>query len=161
MGVPEDVLREKIIHTDASLGDGMLSAMRADEGEAWFYQSPPDLSLTAKQRGADWIYAYLRAFYRDPSRPSGWNNTVFPNVAMPHVLADLQGEWRGETPAPGRLSPAEYDLLVADLVNFMDYMADPSRADRHRAGFLTLSVLLLLLVSSYFLYREYWKELHQ
>lgn len=157
LGVPKEVLREKIIHTGASLGDGMISAMRADEAEAWFYQRPPDLSLSAKLRGTDWLYAYMRGFYRDASRPSGWNNTVFPNVAMPHVLADLQGERRGETLVAGRLSPAEYDLLVADLVNFMDYMADPSRADRHRAGFLILSVLFLLLLSSYFLYREYWK----
>ena len=162
LGIPEDLLRDNLIHTNASLGDGMITAMRADEAAAWLNQAPPDLSLSARLRGADWLYAYMRSFYADPESPSGWNNTVFQNVAMPHVLADLQGEKNGDGVVlkKGRLSSLEYDLLVTDLVNFMDYMADPSRPERYRAGYLILSVLLLLLISSYFLYREYWRDIH-
>lgn len=167
LGIPEDLLRSNLIYTEASPSDGMLSAMPAQKAAEWFHQAvPPDLTLSAKLHGTDWLYAYMRSFYRDPSRPSGWNNHIFENVAMPHVLADLQGEMAvGEAGEPvilraGRLSPAAYDLLITDLVNFMDYMAEPTRAERHRAGYVILSILLILFICTYFLYREYWRDIH-
>ena len=167
LGIPEDLLRTRLMHSDAGLADGIVSAMRQEDAVEWFHQAaPPDLSLSAKLRGNDWLYAYLRGFYRDDTRPSGWNNSVFPNVAMPHVMANLQGEFArdaegAEVPLrPGRLSAGEYDLLVTDLVNFMDYMAEPARADRHRAGYVIISLLLLLLFCTYLLYREYWRDIH-
>ncbi len=113
----------------------------------------------------DWLYAYLRGFYRDPNSPNGWNNTVFENAAMPHVMANLQGMVEmgesGETRLvkPGRLTTVQYDLFVADLVNFLSYMGEPARSDRHRIGFLVMIVLLILLVLSYFLYRDYWRDI--
>lgn len=167
LDIPQELLRTRLIYTDSGLADGIVSAMRQEDAVEWFHQAaPPDLSLSAKLRGNDWLYAYLRGFYRDATRPSGWNNSVFPNVAMPHVLADLQGEVVRDAEGnallqrPGRLSAGEYDLLIADLVNFMDYMAEPARADRYRAGYVIISLLLLLLFCTYFLYREYWRDIH-
>lgn len=168
LGIPEAQLRAHLMPASAGLADGIASAMPPEQAVEWFHQAaPPDLSLSAKLRGVDWLYGYLRGFYLDPSRPGGWNNAVFPNVAMPHVLAGLQGEYAldgggdGEKTLrrAGRLSASEYDALAADLVNFMDYMADPSRAERHRAGYVILSVLMLLFVCTYFLYREYWRDI--
>ena len=167
LGIPEDLLRTHLIYTDSTPASGMISAMPTEQAADWFHQAvPPDLTLSAKLRGADWLYAYMRSFYRDPSRPSGWNNHIFANVAMPHVLADLQGEiafdGSGEPIVlrEGKLSPSDYDLLIADLVNFMDYIADPTRAERHRAGYIILSILLILFICTYFLYRAYWRDIH-
>ncbi|MCH9758826.1 MAG: cytochrome c1 [Proteobacteria bacterium] len=167
LGIDPAVLREKLIFNEVSLSSGIESSMDTEEATEWFHQAaPPDLSLSAKLRGVDWLYSYLRGFYRQEDRPSGWNNQIFPNVAMPHVLADLQGEFavnaEGEKTLirPGRLSSTEYDLMIIDLVNFMDYIAEPARAERYRAGYLILSLLLLLLLCTFFLYREYWRDIN-
>lgn len=166
LGIGEDVLRANLMGGGAGLASGIESAMPADKAAEWFGQAPPDLSLSAKLRGNDWLYAYLRGFYRDADAAGGWNNTVFENVAMPHVLAELQGEYGvGEDGEKvlvrsGRLSPAEYDAFVVDLVNFMDYMAEPARGERYRAGYVVLSLLLILLVCAFFLYREYWRDIY-
>ena len=164
--IPRTLLRKHLMPVAVGIGDTMQSAALTEEMEVWFNSSAPDLSLIAKLRGTNWLYAYLRGFYRDEASFTGWNNTVFPNVSMPHVLWSLQGEQEllktGELSLtePGRLSAVKYDLLVADLVNFLDYISDPARPARHRAGYLFLSVLLLLLVFSYFLYREYWRDVN-
>lgn len=165
LGMSEDMVADNLIFTGAGLGDGILTAMREEDAKVWFNDAlPPDLSLSASFRGADWLYAYLRGFYRDDSRETGWNNTIFANVGMPHVLADLQGEQRLDDNGKltlvkeGRMSKADYDSMVLDLVNFMDYMSDPSLPQRHRTGYLILSVLMLLLIFTYFLYQEYWKD---
>ena len=157
-----------LIYNGAGLGDGMLSSMRQEDGREWFDQAhPPDLSLSAKLRGSDWLYAYLRSFYRDPSRPSGWNNTVFPNVAMPHVLANLQGVYDKEGDSDtlvqrkaGAMSAVEYNGLVGDIVSFMVYAAEPSRQTRLQTGYLVMAFLLVLLIFTYFLYREYWRDVN-
>lgn len=166
LGITDDMVQQHLIWTDAGLGDGILTAMRADDAKAWFSDAaPPDLSLSARLRGADWLYAYLRGFYRDDTRAIGWNNTIFANASMPHVLASLQGEQRLADDGTltlaraGRMSPAEYDTFVLDLVNFMDYMADPSQPARHRTGYIILAVLLALLIFTYFLYQEYWRDI--
>ena len=166
ISITPDDIKEKIIFTDAGLGSGMKNALSFEKTKNWFNEAPPpDLSLIARLRSVDWLYAYMRGFYRDPTRPSGWNNKVFNNVAMPNVMANLQGvavlDESGEIELvrPGRLSVAQYDLLIADLVNFLDYMGEPGRSDRHRIGFLVMAVLLVLLVLSYFLYRDYWRDI--
>ena len=168
LGVTEEQVETLLIHNaESGLGDGMVSAMRAEDSKEWFYQAlPPDLTLVARLRGADWLYAYLRGFYRDPARPNGWNNTVFNNVAMPHVMAGLQGVYTLDAdthkllPASsGSLSAKEYDSLVSDLVTFLVYMGEPSRAARLKTGYLVMALLLLLLPATYFLYREYWREI--
>ena len=116
--------------------------------------------------GADWVYTYLRGFYRDDTRPSGWNNTVFPNVGMPHVLWELQGEQvMGEEheiklAKPGKLSPAEYDMAVGDLVGYLTYMGEPVAGYRKSLGMLVLVGLLVLFTFAYALKKEYWKDVH-
>lgn len=167
LGVSEEQVQALLIHNEAGLGDGMASAMRSEDGKEWFHQAvPPDLTLIARLRGADWLYEYLRGFYRDPARPNGWNNTLFNNVAMPHVMADLQGIYTLDAGtrdlaqvSPGRLSAQEYDSMISDLVTFLVYMGEPSRAARLKIGYLVMALLLSLLLATYFLYREYWREI--
>ncbi|MCW5605392.1 MAG: cytochrome c1, partial [Burkholderiales bacterium] len=145
LGLTEAQIRDNLIFTDAKVGDLMEIAMDLGDAKEWFGAPPPDLTVVARSRaspagsGADWLYTYLRGFYRDATRPTGWNNVVYPNVGMPHALWQLQGEqvlkevqvqavgyMKTETrPAlekPGTMTPVEYDRLVADLVNYMAYM---------------------------------------
>lgn len=159
-----------LLNGSATLVDHVESPMASDDAREWFGQAvPPDLTLVTRVRGPDWVYAFLRGYHRDPGTLTGWNNTVFPNTAMPHVLHGLQGvmvlsqgedgEPAGlETAVPGELGPAQYDSLVADLTNFLVYMGDPGRNFRIRTGIYVLLALLVLLVHTHLLYREYWKD---
>jgi len=150
--------------------------MTPKEGKAWFGVAPPDLSVVARARGADWLYTYLRSFYRDPKTTTGWNNLVFPNVGMPHVLWTLQGE-KGlkvvKTPEEGGHERIEYELTdiskgaqntvgydttVRDLVNFLVYVGEPAATSRERIGIVVLFVLLILFALTYALKKEYWKD---
>lgn len=183
LGLTEQQIRDNLIFTDAKVGDLMQVTMNPKDAKEWFGTPPPDLTVIARSRssaagsGADWLYTYLRSFYRDPARPTGWNNLVYPNVAMPHVLWELQGEqvlseskqWAGgywkTVPAlklekPGKLAPVQYDQMVADLVNYMTYMAEPAAADRTRIGIYVLLYLGFLFVLAYLLKKEYWKDVH-
>ncbi|MDM5146810.1 cytochrome c1 [Candidatus Persebacteraceae bacterium Df01] len=160
-------IEDFLIHNEAGLADEMVSAMTKEEGKEWFWQaSPPDLSLVARLRGVDWLYAYLRGFYRDYSRPSGWNNAVFENAAMPHVLSHLQGIYERTSDGtvkqirPGKMSVVAYDAMIADVVGFLAYAGEPTRAQRIKTGYLVMAFLLLFLLIVYFLYREYWKDIH-
>ena len=134
LGIPAAVAQSNLAFGQ-ELFAPMLSAMTEEQGQAWFNQAvPPDLTLAARSRSADWLYSYMKSFYRDPARPSGWNNTVFANVAMPHALHSLQGiqvldEDGLRLASAGALEPAEYDIAVADLVNFLVYVAEPVAAD--------------------------------
>ncbi len=179
IGFTEAQIKEKLLFTSDKVGDTMVTAMRPVEAKAWFGAAPPDLSVIARSRGSDWLYTYLRGFYRDESRAIGWNNTVFDKVGMPHVLSSLQGHqvavMRAETAedgqvhsvldhlelgTPGRLSPAEYDLLVGDLVNYLTWMGEPSAATRSRIGVFVLLFLGIFLIIAYFLKKAYWKDIH-
>ncbi len=164
----------QLIHTGAKVGDTMKVAIEPDDAERWFGVSPPDLSVVSRSRGVDWLYTYLRSFYRDSSRPWGVNNTVFQDVAMPHVLWELQGlqEPVREEGAdlgvvtglrlaePGKLSPEEYDEVVRDLVSFMAYLGEPSKMQRLALGKWVLLFLSVLLVLVVLLKKEYWKDIH-
>jgi ubiquinol-cytochrome c reductase cytochrome c1 subunit len=156
------------------VGALMQATLSADDARAAFNTVPPDLSLTARSRGADWIYTYLRSFYRDTTA-SGWNNTAFPNVSMPHVLFDLQGSQRAvyktdehghktitgfEMETAGSMNPAEYDKAVRDLTTFMVYLGEPAKLVRYRMGVLVIVFLLAFLVVAYLLKKEYWKDVH-
>ena len=117
--------------------------------------------------GADWLYTYLRSFYRDEKRPTGWNNVVFENVGMPHVLYELQGvqvlnheTHKLQLAVPGKLTPAEYDKAVSDLVSFMVWMAEPNQEFRKTLGWGVLAFLLVLFVLAYALKKNYWKDIH-
>jgi len=146
----------------------MTTTLDPKDGKEWFGVMPPDLSLIARSRGADWIYTYLRGFYRDQTAKTGWNNTVFPNVGMPHVLWEYQGSQVMQAvdngaaklvPGDaGRLSPVEYDKYVGDLVNYLVYMGEPARARRVQIGIVVLFFLAVFFVITVLLKKEYWKD---
>ena len=139
---------------------------------AWFGAAPPDLTIIARARasehgsGADWLYTYLRTFYRDESRPTGWNNVVFENVGMPHVFWELQGEQvmgadhKLTLAKPGKMKPQEYDAMVGDLVAYLKYMGEPVGEFRKKLGVIVLIFLAVIFVFAYALKREYWKDIH-
>ena len=177
IGLSEQQIKDNLLFADAKVGDTMKSALSAKDGKQAFGVAPPDLSVTARAHGADWLYTYLRTFYRDSSRVTGWNNLVFPNVGMPHALWELQGIQRLETESheegghkvenkklvldqPGTLSPSEYDGLVRDLVNYLVFMGEPARAQRVQIGIAILLFLSIMLLLTWLLKREYWKDVH-
>ena len=155
-------------------GSLMETAYPAKAAAEAFGTSVPDLSLVGRSRGADWIYSYLKSFYLDPSRPAGVNNTVFKDVAMPHVLGNLQGWQKLEhnegdehhgapkliISKPGKMTASEYDKLVHDITNFLAYVSEPAQLSRKKYGILTLLFLLVLFGFSYALSKEYWKDIH-
>jgi ubiquinol-cytochrome c reductase cytochrome c1 subunit len=157
----------------------MNVAMSAEDGEKWFGVAPPDLSLIARSRGADWLYTYLKSFYIDESRPFGVNNLLFDKVGMPHVLADLQGMQKAvytevekedgsvkqvfekfELVQPGVLTAEEYDDAMNDLVNFMVYVGEPAKLERKRLGWKVLLFILAMTAVFYALKKEYWRDIH-
>jgi len=175
LDIPEELMEEYMIFSDdAAVGDLMISAMPADLGANAFGIAPPDLTLVARARattsasGTDWLYGYLTGFYEDESRPFGVNNRVFANVAMPNVLEGLQGVQRCEdadhcdhlvhVDGTGTLSEEEFNDVIYDLVNFLYYMGEPSRLDRHRIGGYVLLFLAFFGVFAWLLNREYWKD---
>ena len=166
--IPLSIAEEHLILGDHKVGNLMTNAMDEDDAKNWFGAAPPDLTLVARVRGVDWLYNYMRAFYVDPERPYGVNNTVFENVGMPHVLADLQGlqSYTGDPKAPfkvvkeGSMSPSEYDEAIRDLVNFLAYSGEPMKLERESLGVKVLLFLLVFIGFAYFLKQEYWKDVH-
>jgi ubiquinol-cytochrome c reductase cytochrome c1 subunit len=169
----EAVVLNKLVMTGQKAGELMVSAMRKNEGEEWFGVAPPDLSVIARSRGADWLYTYLRAFYRDDTTVPGWNNLVFDRAAMPHVLYEFQGEQRLvvknvdgkevkslDLVKSGSMTVSEYDRYVADLVNYLVYIGEPIANERKRIGMLVMIFLFGMLGLTYLLYREYWRDIH-
>ena len=172
IGLTEQQIIDNLMFTSTKVGEQMKIAMRREDAKAWFGSAPPDLTVIARARssefgsGADWLYTYLRGFYRDENRPTGWNNVVFTNVGMPHVLWELQGEQamgadhKLALVKPGKMKPAEYDEMVTDLVAFLSWMGEPMAAQRKKLGWIVLFGLSVLLVFAYALKREYWKDIH-
>ncbi len=172
IGLSEQQIVDNLMFTSTKVGEQMKIAMRREDAKAWFGSAPPDLTVIARARasefgsGADWLYTYLRGFYRDENRPTGWNNAVFTNVGMPHVLWELQGEQamgadhKLTLVKPGKMKPAEYDEMVTDLVAFLSWMGEPMAAQRKKLGWIVLFGLSVLLVFAYALKREYWKDIH-
>lgn len=167
IGLTEKQIKDNLLFAGEKVGDTMKVAMDKKEAAKWLGAAPPDLSVEVRARGADWVYTYMRGFYRDDTRPTGWNNTVFDKVGMPHVLYELQGEQALDHEThelklvkPGRLSVEEYDTLVGDLTNFMAYMAEPAKQQRNQLGWIVLLFLGVLLVLTYKLKKAYWKDVH-
>ncbi len=146
--IPPELVEKYLLVTADGIGDQIDAGIDPDIQASWFGAAPPDLSLETRLRGDDWVYTYLLSFYEDPSRPWGANNLVLHNVAMPHVLLNLQNE----------LSEKEYRSRVGDLVNYMAWMAEPMRQERQRYGFYVLLFLLVLLIPVYLLNKEFWKD---
>ena len=167
LGISEAQVKEHLLFTAEKIGEPIrTTGVEPKTAKGWFGVPPPDLSVISRSRGADWLYTYLRTFYRDPKTVTGWNNAVFPNVAMPHALWTLQGE-RGWDPkehrlteiSQGLLSPVEYDRTVRDLVNFLVYVGEPAAESRKAIGIVVLFVLLgVLFPLTYWLKKEFWKD---
>ncbi|MBI1673186.1 cytochrome c1 [Shewanella sp. DW31] len=165
IGISADDMRNKYMFTDAKIGELMQNAIPPKDAAKWFGATPPDLTLVARVRGEDWVYSYLKGFYKDPSRPFGVNNTVFPSVGMPHVLEELQG-----TPVKqedgtivvtgGKLSAEEYDQAVRDITGFLVYSAEPVKLERQAMGWWVLGFLFIFFIVAYLLKKEYWKDVH-
>jgi ubiquinol-cytochrome c reductase cytochrome c1 subunit len=167
IGLTEKQIKDNLLFAGEKVGDTMKVAINKNDAKKWFGAAPPDLSVEVRARGADWVYSYMRGFYRDNTRPTGWNNTVYDKVAMPHVLYELQGEQtlnhethELELAKPGKLSVEEYDTLVGDLTNYMAYMAEPAKQQRNHLGWFVLLFLGVLLVLTYKLKKAYWKDIH-
>ena len=179
LDITEDEVTAELITTGSKIGDTMEIAMDSDDAKRWFGAAPPDLSVISRARGDDWLYTYMRSFYRDESRPWGVNNTVFPDVGMPHVLAELQGlqqpkfktvqDSHGnesevivgfEIIKPGSMTKSEYDQTIHDLVAFLDYLAEPYKQTRKNVGTGVIIFLFVFLILAYMLKKEYWKDVH-
>lgn len=204
LGLTLPQIKDNLVLTEDKVGDTMKIAMRTADAKVWMGAAPPDLSVIARARGADWLYTYMRAFYRDPSRPTGWNNVVFDKVGMPHVLWQMQGdlehqvlEGKQERAANavrswtesalekdgshkyrthqlvltkageltrldnGKANTVAYDQKVGDLVNYLVWMGEPAQVTRQWIGYGVLLFLLFILVPlTYFLKKEYWRDIH-
>ncbi|HEX6734204.1 MAG TPA: cytochrome c1 [Azonexus sp.] len=175
LGLTEQQVKDNLMFTSDKIGGLMQVAARHDEQKLWFGATPPDLTIVARARGhagnagagADWLYTYLRSFYRDPNRPTGWNNVAFENVGMPNPLWQLQGQQvlnheshKLELAVPGQMPQAEFDKAVSDLVSFMVWMGEPQQEYRRTLGWFVLAFLGLLFVVAYALKKEFWKDIH-
>ena len=167
-------VQASLIFTGAKIGDKATNQMPPALAASWFGKAPPDLSLEARAKGSDWIYHYLKSFYLDPSRPVGWNNTVFPNASMPNPLWELQGLQVGvkggeggeskveklEIKTPGRVSAAEYDRAVRDITAFLTYAGEPAALKRTSMGVWVLLYLAFFTFVAWLLKHEFWKDVH-
>lgn len=166
-------LLDNLMFTGEQVFDTMNTAMRPEDAARWFSITPPDLSLIARSRGTDYIYTYLRSFYAAPERPTGVDNVVLPGTAMPHVLWQLQGTQRAvfatdehnaevferfELARPGELGVEEFDNVVRDIVNFLDYIGEPIKRERQQLGIRVIGFLLVFLLIAYMLKKEIWKD---
>jgi ubiquinol-cytochrome c reductase cytochrome c1 subunit len=183
LGISEQQIKDNLLTVSDKVGDTMTAPMDRKQAKEWFGAVPPDLTLVARSRaghggtGADYLYTYMRTFYRDADRPTGWNNLVFPNVGMPHALWQLQGDrtpvfekveehghevqvfkgWKQVT--PGTMTPLEYDEAVGDLVGYLQWMAEPAQNHRVRIGAWVLLFLALLTVIVWRLNAAFWKDI--
>jgi len=186
IGLSEDQIKQNLLFATDKVGDTMNVSMTLADGKEWFGAPPPDLSVIARAKsskagtGADWLYTYMRTFYRDDTRPTGWNNFVSPNVAMPHAFWQLQGinEARFidvkdpydatktvqkfdkfEQVVPGTMNKTEYDTAMADLVAFMSYVSEPAQSDRKMLGVWVLLFLTFFFVIAWRLNASFWKDI--
>ncbi|ORU89738.1 MAG: cytochrome C [Cycloclasticus sp. symbiont of Poecilosclerida sp. M] len=179
LGISNELVQSNLMFNGENIFDGMNVAMTAKDGEKWFGVSPPDLSLIARSRGADWLYSYLTSFYIDEERPFGVDNLLFSKVGMPHVLADLQGMQkivykevetdeggvkqvfdRFELVKAGVMSEEEYQVAVNDLVAFMVYVGEPAKLERQAMGWKVLLFILGMTAVFYALKKDYWRDIH-
>ncbi len=186
IGLTEQQIKDNLVFTGVKVGDTMKVALDAKDAKDWFGNTPPDLTLIARSRsgekgsGADYIYTYLRTYYRDDTKATGWNNLAFPNVAMPNVLWQLQGQQKAvfaeekdpheegrtthvfkgfEAITPGTMTPAEYNNSVADLVAYLQWMGEPAQNERGRLGVGVLLFLAVFTVIAWRLNAAFWKDI--
>ena len=179
--IGNSLLKANLIFTGAKTSDPILSAMPDSQAKNWFGIVPPDLSLVARVRGADWLYTYLHSFYNDPNKEWGTNNLLFPDVAMPNVLVNLQGiqepVYRTEVKRingnskpvhvidhlvlvkDGSMTAPQFDSTVNDLVNFLSYASEPAKLQRQSISIWVVLFLVIFSVIAYLLKREFWKDI--
>jgi len=194
LDIPLDALKGNFMFNTDKVGDKMVSSMSAEDSKKWFGVTPPDLTTISRVRKPNWIYTYLRSFYKDDSSATGWNNSLFPSVAMPHVMYDLQGSptlvslpdahasdhsddhGHGAKEVDesvyvaggatfdmtnrGQMSNAEFDSAIRDLTNFLAYLAEPAQLKRKTIGVWTMVFLIILLLLTIVLKKEYWRDIH-
>ena len=185
IGLSDEQIKQNLLFAGDKVGELMTVSMASKDAKEWFGAQPPDLSVIARSRagdngsGADYLYTYMRGFYRDETRPTGWNNLVFPAVGMPHVLWELQGEQRAifaeekdphdpaktvhlfkgfEQTKPGSMSKADYDVATADLVAYLQWMGEPAQTQRVRLGVWVLLFLSIFTLIAWRLNAAYWKD---
>lgn len=182
IGLTDQQIKDNLLFTTEKVGETMKAAIDPKQAKTWFGANPPDLTVIARSRassagsGADYLYTYLRTYYRDETKPTGWNNLVFPNVGMPHVLWELQGERRPvfeeheshghkthvlkgwEQVKPGTMTPLQFDQAVGDLVNYMQWMGEPAQNTRRRVGVWVLIFLGVFTVIAWRLNAAFWKD---
>lgn len=183
IGLTDQQIKDNLLFTTEKVGETMKAAIDPRQAKDWFGANPPDLTLVARSRsaagqgsGADYLYTYLRTYYPDETKPTGWNNLAFPNVGMPHVLWELQGKripvfetstdhghevavlkgWEQIT--PGTMTPLQYDQAMGDLVNYLQWMAEPAQNTRVRVGVWVMLFLCVMTLFTWRLNAAYWKE---
>jgi ubiquinol-cytochrome c reductase cytochrome c1 subunit len=185
LGLSEEQIKSNLLFSADKVGEMMTTALRPADAKAWFGVVPPDLSVIARAKassagsGPDYLYTYLRTFYKDDTRPTGWNNLVVPNVAMPHVLWQLQGvrtvkmvEEKDphdhtktvhkvdgfDQVTPGTMSALEFDSATADLVAYLEWMAEPAAGTRKKLGVWVIFLMTTFALFAWLLNKSYWKE---
>ena len=183
IGLTEQQIKDNLLFTTDKVGEVMKSTINPRQAKDWFGANPPDLTVIARAKagpdgtGADYLYTYMRTFYRDETKATGWNNLAFPSVGMPHVLAELQGDRKPvldehgvpvrdekhqikwEVIKPGKLSEQEYDKAVGDLVAYMQWMAEPVQTSRKTIGYFVLAFLAFFTFVAWRLNKVFWKDI--
>lgn len=181
IGLTDEQIKQNLLFSGEKVGDMMTVAISPKDAKAWFGAMPPDLSVIARAKGADYLYTYLRTFYKDETKATGWNNMAFPSVGMPHVMWELQGVrtakyaeekdphdatktvhvFKGfEQVTPGKLNSQQFDDAMADLVAYLQWMGEPAQLDRKRLGVWVLMFLAVFTVLAWGLNKSYWKDIH-
>ena len=182
IGLTEQQIKDNLLFTTEKVGETMRATIDPLQAKEWFGANPPDLTVIARSRagsggtGADYLYTFLRTFYRDDTKATGWNNMAFPSVGMPHALWELQGDRRPvfeqreehghhvsvfkgwNQVSPGTLTPLQYDQAVGDLVNYLQWMAEPGQNNRVRIGVWVLIFLGVLTIITWRLNAAFWKD---
>lgn len=182
IGLTEQQIKDNLLFTTEKVGETMKAAIDPKQAKDWFGGNPPDLTVIARSRsgsggtGADYLYTYLRTYFRDETKATGWNNLAYPNVGMPHVLWELQGERRPvfeekkehghevkifkgwEQVTPGTMTPLQYDTAVADLVGYLQWMGEPSQGTRIRVGVWVLLFLGVFTLIAWRLNAAFWRN---
>lgn len=179
--IDKPLLQNNLIFTSAAVGEPVRTSMPPTDSREWFGKVPPDLSLVSRVKGADWLYTYLKSFYQDKTKPFGANNWLFPDVAMPNVLAPLQGlqvpqykmesfEFDGVVKEEkvishlllvneGTMTEHQFDSAINDIVSFLSYVGEPVKETRQWLGFWVITFMVIFTILLYALKKSFWREL--
>ena len=177
LNLSEEQLVDNLMFNADKTFETIRTAMPADEAERWFGAPPPDLSLMARARGADYVYNFLKGFYVSPESPTGVNNVVLAGTSMPHVLWELQGfqtanfethenedgsvtsTFAGfEQLSAGSMDAEDFDEFVRDTTNFLAFIAEPIRQDRRKLGVWVIMFLIFFFILATQLKKQIWKD---